>query len=126
MKQHFLCKCDRLCLISSLKYCNTVGDRLTNTFTKYFRVRITNTFKKDFLCLDYEHILGGDQAYTPEIMDEILTTARYLELEVNEDDIEELIMGHEDDTKKHSEMCLLLNKRKTKEDQCRHLPLKIF
>ncbi|GFY12999.1 uncharacterized protein TNCV_665651 [Trichonephila clavipes] len=28
-------------------------------------------------------------------MDEILTTARGLELEVNEDDIEELIMGHE-------------------------------
>ncbi|GFU17595.1 uncharacterized protein TNCV_3989151 [Trichonephila clavipes] len=30
-------------------------------------------------------------------MDEILTTARELELEVNEDDIEELIMGHEDE-----------------------------
>ncbi|GFV59265.1 uncharacterized protein TNCV_2340061 [Trichonephila clavipes] len=29
-------------------------------------------------------------------MDEILTTARDLELEVNEDNIEELIMGHED------------------------------
>ncbi|GFV50595.1 uncharacterized protein TNCV_3122921 [Trichonephila clavipes] len=29
-------------------------------------------------------------------MDTILTTARDLELEVNEDDIEELIMGHED------------------------------
>ncbi|GFT06766.1 uncharacterized protein TNCV_643201 [Trichonephila clavipes] len=28
-------------------------------------------------------------------MDEILTTSRDLELEVNEDDIEELIMGHE-------------------------------
>ncbi|GFW63086.1 uncharacterized protein TNCV_4454341 [Trichonephila clavipes] len=37
---------------------------------------------------------GGD---TPEIMDEILTTARDLELEVNEDNIEELIMGHEDE-----------------------------
>ncbi|GFV40844.1 uncharacterized protein TNCV_4391051 [Trichonephila clavipes] len=34
---------------------------------------------------------------TPEIMDEILTTARDLELEVNEDDIEEPIMGHEDE-----------------------------
>ncbi|GFW82868.1 uncharacterized protein TNCV_3494381 [Trichonephila clavipes] len=43
------------------------------------------------------HILGGDQGYTPEIMDEILTTARDLELEVNEDDIEELIIGHEDE-----------------------------
>ncbi|GFW24706.1 hypothetical protein TNCV_2405691 [Trichonephila clavipes] len=62
-----------------------VGDRLTNTFTK------------DFLCLDNEHILGGDQGYIPEIMDEILTTARGLELEVNEDDIEELIMGHQDE-----------------------------
>ncbi|GFW51675.1 uncharacterized protein TNCV_1186071 [Trichonephila clavipes] len=30
-------------------------------------------------------------------MDEILTTARDLELEVNEDDLEELIMGHEDE-----------------------------
>ncbi|GFX79341.1 uncharacterized protein TNCV_4517311 [Trichonephila clavipes] len=34
---------------------------------------------------------------TPEIMDEILTTTRDLDLEVNEDDIEELIMGHEDE-----------------------------
>ncbi|GFW92012.1 uncharacterized protein TNCV_2152911 [Trichonephila clavipes] len=40
---------------------------------------------------------GGDQGDTPEIMDEILATARDLELEVNEDDIEELIMGHEDE-----------------------------
>ncbi|GFU93461.1 uncharacterized protein TNCV_2728481 [Trichonephila clavipes] len=30
-------------------------------------------------------------------MDGILTTARDLELKVNEDDIEELIMGHEDE-----------------------------
>ncbi|GFT33931.1 uncharacterized protein TNCV_4384071 [Trichonephila clavipes] len=30
-------------------------------------------------------------------MDEIVTTARDLELEVNEDDIEELIIGHEDE-----------------------------
>ncbi|GFV37705.1 uncharacterized protein TNCV_2708201 [Trichonephila clavipes] len=30
-------------------------------------------------------------------MDGILTTARDMELEVNEDDIEELIMGHEDE-----------------------------
>ncbi|GFT92764.1 hypothetical protein TNCV_739521 [Trichonephila clavipes] len=53
--------------------------------------------KKDFLCLDNEHIFGGDQRDTPEIMDEILTTARDLELEGNEYDIEELIMGHEDE-----------------------------
>ncbi|GFW24536.1 uncharacterized protein TNCV_2404011 [Trichonephila clavipes] len=30
-------------------------------------------------------------------MDEILTTARDLKLEMNEDDIEKLIMGHEDE-----------------------------
>ncbi|GFT06285.1 hypothetical protein TNCV_2990561 [Trichonephila clavipes] len=75
-----------------VQHCQVVvGDRLTNTFTKDFCVRITNTFKKDFLCLDNEHILEGDQGDTPEIMDEILTTARDLELEVKEDDIEELI-----------------------------------
>ncbi|GFY23211.1 uncharacterized protein TNCV_3764511 [Trichonephila clavipes] len=44
-----------------------------------------------------EHIFGGDQGYIPEITDEILTTARDLELEVDEDDIKELIMGHEDE-----------------------------
>ncbi|GFT93236.1 uncharacterized protein TNCV_2220021 [Trichonephila clavipes] len=49
---------------------------------------------------DNEHIFGGDQGYTPEIMEEILKTARDLELEVNEDDIEELIMGHEDELTK--------------------------
>ncbi|GFS87976.1 putative transposable element [Trichonephila clavipes] len=38
----------------------------------------------------------GDQGDTPKIMEEILTTARDMELEKNEDDIEELIMGHED------------------------------
>ncbi|GFV76068.1 uncharacterized protein TNCV_1456651 [Trichonephila clavipes] len=54
-------------------------------------------FQERFLCLDNEHIFGGDQGYTPEIMAEILTTARDLELELNEDDIEELIMGHEDE-----------------------------
>ncbi|GFT89673.1 uncharacterized protein TNCV_3137611 [Trichonephila clavipes] len=59
-------------------------------------ISITNTysdnehFQEIFLCLDNDHIFGGDQ-------DEILTTARDLELEVNEDNIEELIMGHEDE-----------------------------
>ncbi|GFW34877.1 uncharacterized protein TNCV_978151 [Trichonephila clavipes] len=74
-----------------------MGDWLTNTFTKYFCVRIANTFKVEFLCSDNEHIFGGDQEDTPEIMDGILTTARDLELEVNEDDIEKLIMEHEDE-----------------------------
>ncbi|GFU04065.1 uncharacterized protein TNCV_862371 [Trichonephila clavipes] len=73
-----------------------IRDRLKNTFTKDFCVRITNIFKKDFLCVDNEHIFGGDQGYTPEIMDEILTTARDLELEVNEEDIEELIIRHDE------------------------------
>ncbi|GFW92608.1 hypothetical protein TNCV_519251 [Trichonephila clavipes] len=80
-----------------------VGDRLTNkSVNEHFHERflcsdITNTFKKDFLCLENEHIFGGDQGYTPEIMDKILTTARDLELEVNEDDVEELIMVHEEE-----------------------------
>ncbi|GFW40043.1 hypothetical protein TNCV_5117261 [Trichonephila clavipes] len=43
------------------------------------------------------YILGGDQGYTPEIIDEILTTARDLELKVNEDDVEGLIKGHKDE-----------------------------
>ncbi|GFS52790.1 uncharacterized protein TNCV_2995771 [Trichonephila clavipes] len=42
-------------------------------------------------------IWGCDQGETPEIMDEILTTVRDLELEANEDDIKELLMGHEDE-----------------------------
>ncbi|GFX17837.1 hypothetical protein TNCV_2292861 [Trichonephila clavipes] len=80
----------------------TVGDRFTNTFTKDFCVRIMNTYSdnehfQESFCLDNEHIFGGDQGYTPEIMNEILTTARDLELEVNKDDIEELILGHEDE-----------------------------
>ncbi|GFW77039.1 uncharacterized protein TNCV_2724691 [Trichonephila clavipes] len=49
---------------------------------------------------NYEQILGGDQGFIPEIIYEILTTARDLELEVNEDDIEELIMEHEDELRK--------------------------
>ncbi|GFQ70549.1 tigger transposable element-derived protein 1 [Trichonephila clavata] len=49
------------------------------------------------LCPSFVQGDGGDQEDTPEIMDEILTTARYLELEVNEDDVEEFIMGHEDE-----------------------------
>ncbi|GFX55109.1 hypothetical protein TNCV_1155701 [Trichonephila clavipes] len=50
------------------------------------------------LGLNYKNSIAlGDQGYTPEIMDELLTAASDLELEVNEDDIEELIMGHEDE-----------------------------
>ncbi|GFS71329.1 tigger transposable element-derived protein 1-like protein [Trichonephila clavipes] len=49
------------------------------------------------LCPSFVQEDGGDQGDTPEIMDEILTTARDLELELNDDDIEELIMGHEDE-----------------------------
>ncbi|GFY03327.1 uncharacterized protein TNCV_1172851 [Trichonephila clavipes] len=49
--------------------------------------------RKIVLCLDNKHILGGDQGY----ISEILTTAGDLELEVNEDDIEVLIMGNEDE-----------------------------
>ncbi|GFU86178.1 hypothetical protein TNCV_368361 [Trichonephila clavipes] len=68
-------------------------------------------------------------------MDEILTTARDLELEQNEDDIEELIMGDEDEqTTEELQETLNEEHQKTQrnvspseqEDQCRHLPLKIF
>ncbi|GFT89684.1 uncharacterized protein TNCV_3137711 [Trichonephila clavipes] len=43
-------------------------------------------------------------------MNEILTTARVLELEVNENDIEELIMGHEDELTTE-ELQEILNKK---------------
>ncbi|GFR27994.1 uncharacterized protein TNCT_396991 [Trichonephila clavata] len=51
------------------------------------------------LCPSFVQGDRGDQGDTSiyEIMDEILTTARDLELEVNEDDTEDLIMGHEDE-----------------------------
>ncbi|GFT79091.1 hypothetical protein TNCV_3094481 [Trichonephila clavipes] len=71
-------------------------------------------------------------------MDEILITARDLELEVNEDYIEELMMGHEDELTteelretlngEHQETQRNVSpseQEKTKEYQCRHLPLKI-
>ncbi|GFV02174.1 uncharacterized protein TNCV_1573861 [Trichonephila clavipes] len=72
-------------------------------------------------------------------MEDILTTARDLELEMNEDDIEELIMGHEDELmteelqeilyEKHQETQRNVSpseQEKDEEDQCRHLSLKIF
>ncbi|GFY27878.1 uncharacterized protein TNCV_243431 [Trichonephila clavipes] len=49
------------------------------------------------LCPSFVQEDECDQGDIPKIMDGILTTARDLELEVNEDDIEELIMGHEDE-----------------------------
>ncbi|GFV41448.1 uncharacterized protein TNCV_1289571 [Trichonephila clavipes] len=49
-------------------------------------------------------------------MDEILTTARDLELEVNEDDIEELIMGHEDELTT-DELQEILNEEQHQEKQ---------
>ncbi|GFV49563.1 hypothetical protein TNCV_3191441 [Trichonephila clavipes] len=60
-------------------------------------MKVFDLVEKYCLCLDNEHIRGGDHGCIPEIMDGILTTARDLELEVNEDDIEELIMGHGDE-----------------------------
>ncbi|GFU09065.1 hypothetical protein TNCV_1319231 [Trichonephila clavipes] len=97
--------------------------------TYYYRCPIVYRF---FLCLDNEHIFEGDQGYTPQIMDEILTTARDLELEVNEDDIEELIMGHEDELTTEQEILneehqeTLSPSEQEKDDQCKHLSLKIF
>ncbi|GFV89959.1 uncharacterized protein TNCV_4643011 [Trichonephila clavipes] len=73
-------------------------------------------------------------------MDEILTTATDLELEVNEDDIEELIMGHEDEltieelqeilNEEHQETQRNVSPSEQEEDERgpmpTHLPLKIF
>ncbi|GFV62255.1 hypothetical protein TNCV_985191 [Trichonephila clavipes] len=69
---------------------------LMNCQTK-LRINHLTAVKSVAILESNEHIFGGDQGYTPEIMDEILTTARNLELEVNEDDKEELIMGHEEE-----------------------------
>jgi hypothetical protein len=49
------------------------------------------------LCPSFVQGDGGGQGYTPEIMDETATTARDLELEVNEEDIKQLIIEHEDE-----------------------------
>ncbi|GFW87769.1 uncharacterized protein TNCV_4487341 [Trichonephila clavipes] len=72
-------------------------------------------------------------------MVEILTTARDLELEVNEDDIEELIMGHRDELtieklqeilkEEHHETQRNVSPSEQEESEggpSRHLPLKIF
>ncbi|GFW61524.1 hypothetical protein TNCV_347721 [Trichonephila clavipes] len=67
-------------------------------------------------------------------MDEILTTARDLELEVNEDDIEELIMGHEEELQEvlnedHQETQRNMSPSEQEEDERGPLPtsaLKIF
>ncbi|GFX71854.1 HTH CENPB-type domain-containing protein [Trichonephila clavipes] len=57
--------------------------------------QLISTWRK--LCPSFVQGDGGDQGDFPEIMEEILTTARDLELETNEDDIEKLIMGQEDE-----------------------------
>ncbi|GFX55320.1 hypothetical protein TNCV_3968741 [Trichonephila clavipes] len=81
--------------------CLNSNDWLTNkSINEHFHERLLCSDNEHFqerFFLDNEHIFGVDQGDTPEIMDEILTTARDMELEVNEDDIEELIMGHEDE-----------------------------
>ncbi|GFW83892.1 uncharacterized protein TNCV_856751 [Trichonephila clavipes] len=69
-------------------------------------------------------------------MDEILTTARDLELEVNKDDIEELRIGHEDELTieelqeilngEHQETKRNVSPSEQEEDERGHLPLKII
>ncbi|GFX06849.1 uncharacterized protein TNCV_1201641 [Trichonephila clavipes] len=70
-------------------------------------------------------------------MHEILTTARDLELELNEDDIEELIMGHEDELtiedlqenlneEHHQEAQRNVSPSEQEEDEKGPLPLGIF
>ncbi|GFW75166.1 uncharacterized protein TNCV_448711 [Trichonephila clavipes] len=64
-------------------------------------------------------------------MDEILSTARGLELEVNEGDIEELIMGHEDELtielqeilkEEHQETQRNMSSSEQEEDERRPMP----
>ncbi|GFU40768.1 uncharacterized protein TNCV_4793731 [Trichonephila clavipes] len=64
-------------------------------------------------------------------MDEILTSVRYLELEVNEDDIEELIMGREDEltielqeilNEEHQETQRNVSPSEQEEDERRPIP----
>ncbi|GFX50167.1 uncharacterized protein TNCV_2781891 [Trichonephila clavipes] len=65
-------------------------------------------------------------------MDEILTTARDLELQVNEDDIEELIMGHENEltieehqkilNEEHQETHLNVSPSEQEEDEREPMP----
>ncbi|GFU95591.1 uncharacterized protein TNCV_3332581 [Trichonephila clavipes] len=60
----------------------------------------------------------------PKITDEILTTARDLELEVNEHDIEELIMGHEDELtiEEHQETQRNVSPSEQEEDERGQMP----
>ncbi|GFS75326.1 uncharacterized protein TNCV_719871 [Trichonephila clavipes] len=57
-------------------------------------------------------------------MDEILTTPRYLELGENQDDIEELIMGHEDELtiEEHQETQRNVSPSEQKEDERGPMP----
>ncbi|GFY11606.1 hypothetical protein TNCV_4230751 [Trichonephila clavipes] len=68
---------------------------IKNIWSEVTQRQLISAWRK--LCPSFVQGDGGDQGDTPEIMDEILTTARDLELEVNEDDVEELIIGHEDE-----------------------------
>ncbi|GFU39951.1 uncharacterized protein TNCV_2531891 [Trichonephila clavipes] len=76
-------------------------DRLTLLLRANSSVVKSHTVTVDFcwrkLCPSFVPGDGGDQGDTPEVMGEILTTARNLALEVNKDDIKEIIMGHEDE-----------------------------
>ncbi|GFT77777.1 uncharacterized protein TNCV_7961 [Trichonephila clavipes] len=69
-------------------------------------------------------------------MDEILTTARDLELEVNEDDIEELIIGHEDEltteeiqgilNEEHQETYRIVSPSEQEEDERGPMPTSVI
>ncbi|GFS51426.1 hypothetical protein TNCV_548901 [Trichonephila clavipes] len=87
----------RSCL-GEKSYTRAIGDEHCNFEPRSMGDRLTNTFTKDFCVFGQRtHTRRCDQVYTLETMYEILTTARDLELEVNEDDIKEFIMGHEDE-----------------------------
>ncbi|GFX46381.1 uncharacterized protein TNCV_238431 [Trichonephila clavipes] len=69
-------------------------------------------------------------------MDEILTTSRDLQFEVNEDDIEQLIMGHEDEltteqlqeilNEEHQETQRIVSPSEQEEDERGPMPTSAF
>ncbi|GFV27325.1 hypothetical protein TNCV_3795201 [Trichonephila clavipes] len=82
-----------------------VGDRLTNTFKKKFCVWTTNT---------YSEVI---RETPPEIMDGYLSTARDLELEVNEG---EILNEEHQETKRNVSLF------EQEEDERGPMPKKIF
>ncbi|XP_035207657.1 oxytocin receptor-like [Stegodyphus dumicola] len=129
---NMMCSC---CLPVHAK-CESRIETSTNAVSEITQRQLVSAWRK--LCPSLAQGAGGDQGDTSEIMDEIITTARDLGLERNEDDIEELIMEHEGDLmaeelreilkEKHKETQRNVFPSEKEEDErgAMHLPLKIF